>query len=903
MNGTLRGLRVLFLAVASCLLATAQGPANVADLRSAFERPPDDARIMMRWWWFGPAVVKGELEREMRSMKEGGIGGVEVQPVYPLELDNPARGFRNLPYGSPEFLDNLRFTGEKARELGLRMDLTLASGWPYGGPHIPINEAAGKLRVERVPVPANTTSIAVPALAAGDKLITAFLARGDQRRFAAEGIRRITDFSGGAVQVPAETTDGRVLLFFIASHTHQQVKRAAVGAEGYVLDHYSRAAIETHLRQVADPLAAALRQTPPYAVFSDSLEVYGSDWTSNFLDEFRTRRGYDLTPYLPALTGDFGDKTAEIRHDWGRTLTELADDNYLAPIREWARRHGTLFRSQTYGIPPVALSSNGLVDLPEGEGTQWRAFSATRWAASASHLYGKPVTSSETWTWLHSPVFRATPLDMKAEADLHFLQGVNQLIGHGWPYSPKEAGEPGWRFYASAVFNNHNPWWMVMPDITVYLQRISFLLRQGRPANDVALYLPTDDAWAGFSLGRDSINQSMDTLIGPRVIPQILNAGYNFDFIDDRAIAHGGVPYPVLILPGVERIPLATYRKLKEYVGKGGILVATRRAPSLAPGLKEAETDTPKVRELSHTLFEAADARGRLIADETQLQAALRAALVPDVATAPEIGFVHRKLEFGDIYFLANTANHSVHHDATFRITGLFPEWWDPYTGTVADAGESARIDLDLAPYESRVLVFSKQRIEAPAAPSTSAPAPLDLSAGWTVNFADSAHSETMALLHSWTEETGRRYYSGLATYEKTVAVPLAMLASGHALYLNFGEGTPVPVGSERRSGSGMRAWLESPVREAAVVYVNGKRAGSVWHPPYQVEITSLLRAGENSLRVVVANLAINGLAKGPLPDYKALTAKYGERFQAQDMNIVQPQPSGLLSPVRLVAK
>ena len=55
---------------------------------------------------------------------------------------------------------------------------------------------------------------------------------------------------------------------------------------------------------------------------------------------------------------------------------------------------------------------------------------------------------------------------MKAEADLHFLQGVNQLIGHGWPYSPPQAGEPGWHFYAAAVFNNHNPWWLVMPDIT-----------------------------------------------------------------------------------------------------------------------------------------------------------------------------------------------------------------------------------------------------------------------------------------------------------------------------------------------------------------------------------------------------------------------------------------------------
>jgi len=134
--------------------------------------------------------------------------------------------------------------------------------------------------------------------------------------------------------------------------------------------------------------------------------------------------------------------------------------------------------------------------------------------------FGEPplrpsVTSSENLTWLHSPVFRATPLDMKAEADLHFLQGVNQLIGHGFPYSPKEAGEPGWHFYAAAVLNDHNPWWLVMPDITTYLQRVSFMLRQGQPANDVALYLPTDDAYAGFALGRDSVNQAWTGCWGP----------------------------------------------------------------------------------------------------------------------------------------------------------------------------------------------------------------------------------------------------------------------------------------------------------------------------------------------------------------------------------------------------
>jgi hypothetical protein len=178
-------------------------------------------------------------------------------------------------------------------------------------------------------------------------------------------------------------------------------------------------------------------------VFSDSLEVYGSDWTPALGEEFRKRRGYDLIPDLPALLEGTGSEVEHLRHDWGQTLTELAEEHYLTPIREWAHAHGTHFRSQTYGVPPVRLSSNALLDLPEGEGAQWNAFSTSRCASSASHLYGRNITSSETWTWLHSPAFRATPLDMKAEADLHFLQGINQLIGHGWPYSRPRPATPG----------------------------------------------------------------------------------------------------------------------------------------------------------------------------------------------------------------------------------------------------------------------------------------------------------------------------------------------------------------------------------------------------------------------------------------------------------------------------
>ena len=274
---------------------------------------------------------------------------------------------------------------------------------------------------------------------------------------------------GYRLTLPAGITGPHVVLFFISSRTGQQVKRAAVGAEGFVLDHFSMEAIQNHIQHVADPLIAACGPNVPYSVFSDSLEVYESDWTPKLLDEFRARRGYDLTPHLPELAAGTTPEAADVRYDWGRTLAELIDEHYLTPLNTWAREHHTKFRSQSYGSPAVTLSSNALVDLPEGEGSQWHSgFSFTRWATSASHVYGRPVTSSETWTWLHSPSFRATPLDMKAEADTFFLQGINQFVGHGWPYSPPSVGDPGWSFYAAAVFNDHNPWWMVMPDVMGY---------------------------------------------------------------------------------------------------------------------------------------------------------------------------------------------------------------------------------------------------------------------------------------------------------------------------------------------------------------------------------------------------------------------------------------------------
>src|SRR5215469_384655 len=145
-------------------------------LRKEFKDPPAESRVMMRWWWFGPAVTKPELDRELRAMKDAGVGGVEVQPVYPLALDDDEQGLHNFPYLSDEFIDDLHFAAATAHELGLRFDVTLGSGWPFGGPHILVTQAAGKLRVVTVSVSPTTLSIPAPSMIAGEKLLAAFLA-------------------------------------------------------------------------------------------------------------------------------------------------------------------------------------------------------------------------------------------------------------------------------------------------------------------------------------------------------------------------------------------------------------------------------------------------------------------------------------------------------------------------------------------------------------------------------------------------------------------------------------------------------------------------------------------------------------------------------------------------------
>lgn len=903
------------------LILLTSGTANFAaidELQKGFERPPSDARIMMRWWWFGPSVTKAELERELRVMRDGGIGGVEIQPVYALLPDDEKNGIKNLPYLSDEFLEMLRFAGEKTKELGMRLDLTLGSGWSFGGAKTPISEAAGAVRVERAKIDAATKRVPLPSMIPSEKFLGAFLRLTDPTAAGAPWTE-LANIRDDNVWLSAdEAKQGGEILFFISGKTGMQVKRPSVGAEGYVLNHLDQPSVESYLKNTGDRLFSAFdRQNVPYSFFADSLEVYNQDWTDDFLAEFQKRRGYDLRPLLPHLVVEAGAETADVRYDWGRTITELFNERFMIPMQAWAKRNNTRFRIQGYGIPPAAISSNKWADISDGEGAQWKVVRAARWASSANHVYGRPVTSSETWTWLHSPSFRATPLDLKAEADVHFLQGINQLIGHGWAYTPPQIPYPGWRFYAAGEYSERNPWWIVMPDLAAYLQRMSFLMRQGAPRNDVALYLPNADAYAHFSAGKVHLIDVERDLVGEKIMPALFDGGYNLDFFDDEmlktvgkvegeTLVLGASRHRVVVLPGIERIPLDSLRKLDEFVRGGGILLATRKIPSIAPGLQTTEAEKREVRELSARLFSGANAKVKLVQTDEEVGSVLKTLLAPDAAIAPAVnnfGVVHRQTADADIYFVANTTNRKHSTQITFRADGQ-AEVWNAMNGKITAANVSNRaanattVALDFEPYQSHVVVFSKRKTVLPQTEkSQNVVASIDLNGGWQVAFGNSA-PVAMNRLQSWTEDDATRYFSGTTTYERNVTIPQNALRNG-TLKIDFGEAKAL---KEDIPKNGMQTFLDAPVKEAAVVYINDQRAGSIWAPPFSLDVTPFMKAGENRIRIVVANTALNYMAGRRLPDYRLLNLRYGERFQPQEMEKVQALPSGLTGNLRLLS-
>jgi hypothetical protein len=531
-----------------------------------------------------------------------------------------------------------------------------------------------------------------------------------------------------------------------------------------------------------------------------------------------------------------------------------------------------------------------------------------------------------------------------------------------YPYSPPGAGSPGWVAYFGPQENHNSPYWPYYSRFADYVNRSSYILQQGKPVADIAVYLAAEDAMAEAETRELLLNWEVRDRIssnGPppefglanalhyesNIVKTIITNGYSFDGVDTFAfremqVEHGRLrsgdgDYAVLVLPNLTGIDVDSLRKITAFVDQGGIVIATGRLPETAFGMADRQKNRAEVERLVRELFGAIPGgaalhsrrfgSGVVIFSRDERASFLNALRwhLPDIAfseASEHVGFVHRRTAVRDYYFLANTSEKPQRLNATFRVGAKQPEFWDLKTGTVAPVlvfeytKAGTRVPFELGPFESRVIAFG-QDAGSPATTDTD----LEMEAardGWVARvFQD------------------RTYHVQRPRGPEEITVsgipePIP-LASGWRLRFEDAALPPAALGELKSwtdiagarffSGRGIYeaefsfAPKLSPdvgvvldlgaVRETGEVWLNDGHAGVSWMRPHRFDVTQLIRPGSNRLRIDVTNLLINRvLGAGPM-DYSAVYGRYGKRFPPGEewQKVREPFPSGLLGPVRLV--
>ncbi|MBQ8577814.1 MAG: hypothetical protein IJ449_07610 [Clostridia bacterium] len=819
-------------------------------LKTLLIAPDNTSRGMTRWWWYGCCVEKEEIIRELDFMKEAGIGGVELQILYPVTPDDPEKGFYNIPYGSPEFFDVINFTVEECKKRGMVCDFTAGSCWPYGGPTVQVEDAQQQALPYQLDVHGPTKfSCDFTTYFAGN-VCAAVMGKMENCVMLPETVVDITDkfeikelfgWPWGTELAEIDIPEGDwKLVFFVISQHRNKVGKPSRDAEGPVIDHCSRRAADRFFHDMVKPV---MERAPGIrSIFCDSIEVEGHNWSGVLLDEFEKRRGYDLKPYIYALWGDMGDITPHIRYDYYKTMSELTVENFFDNLTEFSHSHGAQCRIQAHGTWGDILRVYAAADIPEGETFgDHRTLEVNtihrRLAASAGHLYGKNIISNETFTWLKRPRFTETLEEMKAAVDAVFLDGMNMIVNHGYAYSPEKAGKRGWPFYASTHINHTVPWWPLYKNLSEYIHRTSALLRWGHNVAEVAVYLPQADVWADNKMADLHLAMRLEEHMGRAEMDGIQKVGYWFDYINDEALTAlgemydsalhiGENAYRVIILPGVTRLPVETARKLRDFVNWGGILLCDH-IPTESCGYLNRDEETAAVRALM------AEAKPVLLENRGEaLYEKLHEVLVPDVTVShPDtVGYVHRAEGDAHLYFLSNVSDEEKTVTASFKYGRGVPHAWSvndthPLPLTETDGGYT----FVMAAHESIIVVFS---------PDMSAPLPEPVRQSevearlpvydWRLLIED--RDIPLDAPVSWETMPGLAHYAGIGSYVGTIDVP--------------------------EDGCVLRLTLEG-LSAAARVYVDDSAVGDIWTHPLSLVLPPQAK-GNHTLRIDAHSTLVN---------------------------------------------
>ncbi len=857
------------------------------------------------WWWHGSAVDSTNLARELREFRDAGLGGVQVTTIYGVQGEDA----REIPYLSPQWLDLLGYTVGEANRLGLGVDMTLGSGWCFGGPTVSRQDANASVVVKKFEV------------AAGEKLTEKFNRASTQAlvAFSPDGqARELTDkiSTAGTVDWTAPGDASRPWTVYAISQkpSGQKVKRAAPGGEGWMLNPLYPPAMTNWLKWF-DAALADYSGPKPQAVFQDSYE-YRTDWAPDFLARFEQLRGYKLQDELPALFGTNEDEhVGRVKYDYRRTVSEIMAQQSEPAWMDWAHRHGFKTIYQAHGTPGNWLDLYGDADVPETEMFHNdRSILVSKFASSAAHTQGRPLVGAETGTWLKEH-FTVTLADLKYLADDMFLAGVNHIYYHGACYSPADAPWPGWLFYASTEMNPRNPIWRDVPALNAYIARCQSVLQSGQPDNDVLLYWPVADFWSQPQglIQRMAVGQAdwfENQPIG-RTAKELWKKGYAFDYVSDDQLASaavfarknsmkfaGGTDYQTLVVPPCHFMPALTLHSILSFAQNGGTVVFLAGLPKDVPGFGHLDHDRDWLEKMVSVAAEIASGkrscRGKILIGSFDKTLPLANIARESLADAG-LSYVRRSFAGGWNYLVANRT--ATKFDGWISLARIAESVviLDPMTGATGvaasrpSAANQMAIHLQLLAGQSVILrAFANEKVEGAAWNYFQTNGePMEISGNWNVKFI--AGGPTLpadfqtARLASWTmfPDTNCQAFAGTAKYTITFAAPNSKFEIRNSKFL-------LDLGD---------------VRQSARVRLNGRDYGTLITPPFRVVVDNLKPTG-NVLEVEVSSVAANrvrdldrrGVKWKYFKDINLVNEDY-RPFNAADWPLTD---CGLLGPVTL---
>ncbi len=837
---------------------------------------PNTAKPWAYWWWLGSAVNKEGISKNLVDYQKAGFGGLHIIPIYGVK--GQEANFIN--YLSPKWLEMLAFTLEEAHRLGLGIDMTLGTGWPYGGSHVPPEDAAKQFQIKQV-----------------------------------EGKYRL-----------------EVL------NTNQKVKRAAPGGEGLVIDHLSKSAIENYLGPFEAHFKA--KSYKVRAFYNDSYEVYGANWTPHFFEKFKKLRHYDLAEHLDVLAKQNAETEREKRiwSDYHETLSDILRDDFTKSITDFSHQFGKIFRNEAHGSPANVLDIYAASDIPESEFFGSKPYDiplyrqdpdyeesrfgrpdvlVLKLASSAANITGKKLVSSETATWLGNH-FKVSLSQIKPIIDESFLGGINHVFYHGIPYSPPNATWPGWLFYASTNFNQQSHFWNELPLLNDYITRCQTMLQTSKSDNDVLVYLPFYDLW--HTSGRvvkthpidvhqllkgDLFNEKLKT-----TVQDLTKAGYSYDFISDLQIVHlqvdknkntiteGKASYQVIVIPSCTYMSLSTLKKLNELKNKGAKLVFVEKLAEKVNGFFEYET--------RQKFFDKIRANLALNVSSDFLETLSKNKIRREELTEKGLSFIRKKRPEGQMYFISNLSNKFTNGRVKLATSGNrmylnYPlQRQSKFIPFQKISKNLIEFNLELLPGQSAVIQIVKEKnsidfknaISSRIRKQHLTPSEITLTKQtqplnglWNVEFVKGEPFLPLPYktqsLTSWTTQpdTMAQYFSGTARYSTTFEINDQELRK--TIWLDLGD-----------------------VRETAKVKINGRPIGTAWCLPFRLSIPTELLQKRNNIEIEVTNLSANRIRylDKTKTDWKNFydINMVDIRYQPFDASQWLPTPSGLLGPVQI---